>query len=193
MARTGRMTLGLYNTYDPVRFSEAHRRALVRIGPVATAFECNVALFGFPFPGEIGTPAELTAWLAEGTSIGEGGQYFMDLAENGRVSMFPYPRKGFPPQLGMVVATTRKPEPAKALSPEEAANMLSGGKSLLLLFGLGPHGLPQDVRSTAARHLDITSRGISMETCTALAAVPAVLYTLSRGTFAHSPNPPASI
>ena len=179
MARLGRMTLGLYNTYDPVRFAEAHRRALARIGPVATAFECNVALFGFPFPKEIRTPAELTKWIAEGTSIGEGGRYFMELAEAGRVSLFPFPNKGFPPQLGKVIATTRKPDAKKSIDANEAAHMLRSGRSILLVFGLGPHGLPDKVRGTAEHHMDITGRGITLETCTALGIVPAVLSTLS--------------
>ena len=28
----GRMTIGLYNTYDPTKFREAHRRVLARSG-----------------------------------------------------------------------------------------------------------------------------------------------------------------
>ena len=185
----GRMTLGLYNTYDPTRFSEAHRRVLSRLGPVATAFNCNICLFGFPLPDDIKTPGDLTAWLSGATTIGEGGQYFIDLAEAGRVSIFPYPKKGFPPQLGRVFATTRKPDAKKDISPQETAGMLSKGCSILLLFGLGPQGLPESVRSMAEYHLDITSSGISMETCTALAAVPAVLHSLSSPTFGISGHP----
>lgn len=45
----GRLTLGLYNSYDPRRFHEAHRRALVRAAPLALAFDANLATFGFPY------------------------------------------------------------------------------------------------------------------------------------------------
>ena len=45
----GRLTIGLYNSYDPRRFVEAHRRALVRAAPIALAFGANVATFGFPY------------------------------------------------------------------------------------------------------------------------------------------------
>src|SRR5207249_8391324 len=42
----GRITLGLYNSYDPVRFAEAHRRAIARAAPIALAFDANLATFG---------------------------------------------------------------------------------------------------------------------------------------------------
>jgi hypothetical protein len=45
----GRLTLGLYNSYDARRFLEAHRRALVRAAPLALAFDANLATFGFPY------------------------------------------------------------------------------------------------------------------------------------------------
>lgn len=45
----GRLTLGLYNSYDPRKFHEAHRRALVRAAPLALAFNANLATFGFPY------------------------------------------------------------------------------------------------------------------------------------------------
>lgn len=45
----GRLTLGLYNSYDARRFSEAHRRALVRAAPLALAYDANLATFGFPY------------------------------------------------------------------------------------------------------------------------------------------------
>ena len=45
----GRLTLGLYNSYDPRRFLEAHRRALVRAAPLALAYDASLATFGFPY------------------------------------------------------------------------------------------------------------------------------------------------
>src|SRR5207244_12536052 len=42
----GRITLGLYNSYDPVRLAEAHRRALARPGPVARGVDADRATCG---------------------------------------------------------------------------------------------------------------------------------------------------
>ena len=167
----GRVTIGLYNSYNPAKFMEAHRRALARAGPLALAFDANLALFGFPLPDELRTPGELAEWVAGTTSIGENGEYFKELAGKGRFQSFPYPRKGFPPQLGEPILTTSKPDPKLSISLDDAKNMLSGGNSILLVFGLGPHGIPKDTAGIPKYNLDITGRHYSLETCTALGAV----------------------
>src|SRR5437773_7262679 len=107
MAR-GRMTLGLYNSYDPVKFAEAHRRAIARAAPVSLAFDANVATFGFPFDRDLRTPQQLAAWVSGTPSIGEEGKYLRELAEAGRLLTFDFPRRGFPPQLGDVVVATNR-------------------------------------------------------------------------------------
>jgi hypothetical protein len=172
------MTIGLYNTYDPTKFREAHRRVLARSGPVAMAFDCNLATFGFPYEREMRTSQDIVDWLATTTSIGEGGQNLIELAKAGRFQIFDSPKKGFPPQLGEVIITTRKPAPDKSIAPSELAASIERGQSVLLLFGLGPHGLPKDLFKIGKYHLDITQKGVSMETCTAIGAVPAVLKIL---------------
>ncbi|MEA3136835.1 MAG: uncharacterized protein QOC71_1116, partial [Thermoplasmata archaeon] len=45
----GKLTLGLYNCYDPKQWYDIMRITLARVGPVAMAFDCDVATFGFPF------------------------------------------------------------------------------------------------------------------------------------------------
>ena len=167
----GRVTIGLFNSYDPVKFREAHRRVLARAGPLALAFDCNLATFGFPYEKDLSTPAEIAQWVSTTTTIGEDGGYLVQLSEKGRFSAFDIPKKGFPPQLGEAVITTRKPVKGKSVSPEDVRATLRSGKSVLLLFGLGPHGLPKEVFELTDRHLDITTRGMSLETCTALGAV----------------------
>jgi hypothetical protein len=167
----GRVTIGLYNSYDPVRFHESHRRALARAGPLALAFDCNLATLGFPYDKELATPVEIANWVSTTTSIGESGAYLVELADRGRFSAFDFPKKGFPPQLGEVVVTTRKPVSQKSVNPEHVRNRVRTGHSVLLLFGLGPHGLPKDVFEMSQMHLDVTGRGYSLETCTALGAV----------------------
>lgn len=174
------MTIGLYNSYDPGKFREPHRRVLARAGGLALAFDMNLALFGFPFPEDIKQPKEPAAWVAGTTSIGSDGGYFVELAEKGRFMSFPYPEKGFPPQLGEAILTTRKPDPKKAVSRERVAEMVNGGGSVLLVFGLGPHGVPKSATSIPRYNLDITGGGFSLETCTALGAVVGALSALTQ-------------
>ena len=167
----GRATIGLHNSYDPVKFREAHRRAIARAGPLAMAFDCNLATFGFPFAKGLTSPIEISRWVASTTSIGESGKSFIELAEKGRYARFEFPNKGFPPQLGQPVATTRKPDPSKTVPVGQIREMLSSSGSVLLVFGLGPHGLPKDILRMCRLHLDVTGRGVSLETCTAMGAV----------------------
>ncbi len=110
----GRMTIGLYNSYDPVRFAEAHRRAIARSAPVALAFDANLATFGFPYGTGLRTPQEVAAWVSGTTSIGEAGKYLRELADAGRFQAFEFPKRGFPPQLGETVITTNRPDPKRA-------------------------------------------------------------------------------
>ncbi|MCL1984607.1 MAG: DUF531 domain-containing protein [Methanomassiliicoccaceae archaeon] len=154
---------------------EAHRRALARAGPLALAFDCNLALFGFPFPEEPGTPKELAEWVASTTSIGGDGRYFVELAEKGRFQSFPYPGKGFPPQLGEPILTTSKPDPKLSITLSDAKRMIDTGNSILLVFGLGPHGVPKSASGIPRYNLDITGGRYSLETCTALGAVVGAL------------------
>ncbi|HVL49400.1 MAG TPA: DUF531 family protein [Candidatus Thermoplasmatota archaeon] len=188
----GRLTIGLYNSYDPRRLTEAHRRALARAAPLALAFDANLVAFGFPWdaaagdlstgrggakggPLELSTPLDIARFVASTTSVGEGGDYFVRLAEDGRFQTFDLPRKGFPPQLGEVVLTTEHATGPKSTTPRDVAAALVAGRSQLLVFGLGPHGVPKDVHAMAARELDVTGRNLSFETATALGAVVAAI------------------
>ncbi|WP_297489553.1 DUF531 domain-containing protein [Thermococcus sp.] len=169
------LTLALYNTYDPKRLHEAHLRAIARAGPVAYAFGFHLALVGFPVEGK---PEEVALEVGERTTIGEGGRYLRELAEAGRLHILPFPSRGFPPQFGTVVATTRKPADEKAITPAELAKRALAGESFILLVGLGRHGLPKETFKAAAHHMDITGRGVSLETCTAIGAIGARIRTL---------------
>jgi len=163
------------------------RRTLARAAPVAAAFDCNLAAFGFPFDEgrrregrsadapDLRTPLEVAEFVADSTTIGEGGEYFQQLARESRFQFFPFPGAGFPPQLGRVVATTPHPDAGKRTTPLEVARELASGKSQLLVYGLGPRGLPKDVLAASKTHLEITGKGVSLETATALGALPAML------------------
>ena len=171
----GRITIGLYNSYDQ-NFREPHRRIIARAGDLAMAFEMNLALFGFPIPEECRTPVEVANWIAGTTSIGHHGDYFVDLAEKGRFQQFPYPTKGFPPQLGEPILTTCRAEPDKKVSVGQLTDMIENGQSILLVFGIGPHGVPKNVMKIPKYNLDITTGGFSLETCAALGSVCGALY-----------------
>lgn len=167
----GRITLALYNSYDPNKFREPHRRVLARAGGLAMAFDMNLVMLGFPIPEDVKTPREIAEWVADTTSIGGHGDYFMELAERGRFMKFPYPSKGFPPQLGEPILTTSKPAEKKSISIQNVADMVKNGNSVVLVFGIGPHGVPKDVAAIPKYDLDVTGGGFSLETCTALGAV----------------------
>jgi len=170
------MTIGLYNSYDPVRFAEAHRRAIARAAPIALAFDANLATFGFPFEKELGTPEDVAAWVSGTTSIGEAGKYLRELAHLGRFQTFEFPKRGFPPQLGEAIVTTSRPDPKKATNAASLAGLLKRGTSILLVFGLGPRGLDdRDVYPLGRYHFDLTGRGFSLETATAIGAAPALI------------------
>jgi hypothetical protein len=183
----GRTTLGLHNGYDPKQWHEIMRITLARAGPVALAFGCDLAAFGFPFgqarrrgarsTEPLRSPGDVADFVAEGTSIGEDGGHFRELVRQGRFRIEPLPAgAAFPPRYGRLVATTPRPDAAKAATPEAVARELAAGRDQLLLFGLGPRGLPAEVLAAAPVHLEMTGRGISLETSTALGALPAMLH-----------------
>jgi hypothetical protein len=183
----GRLTLGLYNCYDPKQWHDIMRVTLARAGPVAVAFGCRVATFGFPLEQArrrgaratepLRTPQDVADFIADGTSIGEGGEHFRTLVADGGFRAEPFPPAGaFPARLGRLVATTPRPDPAKAATPLDVAQELVLGRDQLALFGLGPRGLPAEVLAAAPVHLEMTGRGVSMETSTALGALPAMLH-----------------
>jgi len=175
----GRMTIGLYNSYDPLKFHEAHRRALARAGPVALAFDANLATFGFPYGKDLATPLDIVRWVSSTTSIGEGGRYLLELAEAGRFQTFDFPRKGFPPQLGDIVVTTNRPDAARTAGAKLLAGLLKRGRSICLVFGLGPRGLDdRAVYPLGKYHFDLTGRGLSLETATAIGAAPATIWAM---------------
>ncbi|MEM0448388.1 MAG: DUF531 family protein [Methanomassiliicoccales archaeon] len=181
--KRGRATIGLWNSYDPNNFREAHRRILARAGPLALAYEMNLATFGFPFPKELNTPQEMADWIATTTSIGEDGSYLKELAKKGRFQSFSYFSRGSPPQLGELVLTTCEPDSAKARIVDDIVDLLASGTSICLIFGTGPKGVPRDLRELVSNHLDITFGGHSLETCTALGAVAAVIAHKMRDRF----------
>ncbi|WP_297536059.1 DUF531 family protein [Thermococcus sp.] len=168
------LTLALYNTYDVKRLHEAHLRAIARAAPIAYAYDFHLALVGFPLEGK---PKEVAEEVSSHTTIGEGGRYLLELAEGNRFHLLDFPRKGFPPQFGTPVATTRKPSDEKEITPIELAERHLRGESFLLLIGLGRHGLPKEIFKLARYHMDVTGKRVSLETCTAIGAIAVRIAT----------------
>lgn len=166
------LTLGIVNTYDKIKLHEAHYRSIARAAPVAYAFGFNLALFDYPFKMNA---EELVNFVKDKTTIGGSGKYLDDLFRTGRFFVFDLPERGFQPQFGAVVVTTSHPAKEKNISVETLSELIKKKKSYLFLIGLGHKGLPMELFEMAKYHLDITGKGVSFETCTAIGAVPAVI------------------
>ncbi len=170
----GMLTLALYNSYDRRKLHEAHLRAVARAAPVAYAYGFHLALVGFPLKGR---PVDVAGEISGHTTIGESGRYLLELAEGNRFHLLDFPGRGFPSQFGRVIATTRKPRKDRAITPLEVSRRALAGESFLFLVGLGRHGLPKEIFKIAHHHLDVTGRGVSLETCTAIGAIPVRIIT----------------
>jgi hypothetical protein len=166
------LTLGLVNTYDRIKLHEAHYRSIARAAPVAYAFGFNLALFDYPFKMDA---EELVNFVKDKTTIGSSGKYLEELFRAGRFHVFDLPEKGFQPQFGAPVVTTSHPAKSKNISAGAIYELIKKKKSYLFLIGLGHKGLPQELFEMAQYHLDITGKGVSLETCTAIGVVPAVI------------------
>lgn len=166
------LTLGIVNTYDKIKIHEAHYRSIARAAPIAYAFGFNLALFDYPFNMNA---LELVDFVKDKTTIGGSGKYLEELFRNGKFFVFQLPEKGFQPQFGSVVVTTSHPDREKGININELSEFIYKRKSFIFLIGLGHKGLPRELFELAKYHLDITSRGVSLETCTAIGAVPAMI------------------
>lgn len=169
------LTLGIVNTYDKIKVLDAHYRAIARAAPICHAFGFHLALFDFPFKM---TAEELVAFVMDKTTIGESGSYLKTLYETNHLSVFDLPKKGFQAQFGEIVITTSKPDPKKQIMPVQLAEEALRNRSFLFLVGLGRKGLPKELFGRGKYHMDITCKELSLETCTAIGAIPAHLSGL---------------
>lgn len=172
------LTLGLVNTYDKIKILDAHYRAIARAAPICHAYGFHLALYDFPFKMNA---EELVVFVMEKTTIGESGSYLKILYEKNHFSVSDLPKKGFPAHYGEIVITTSKPNPKKLVPPLRIAEEAFKNRSFLFLIGLGHKGLSKELFERGKYHLDITCKGLSLETCTAIGAVPANLSGLMTG------------
>jgi hypothetical protein len=160
--------LCLVNTYDKLKLHEIHLRTIARAAPLCYAYGFHLALLDFPFWRR---EEEMVSEVANYTTIGEGGRYARILLEEGKIHLV----EGIPAYFGTVVATTSKA--ARPITVEELRKLLKGG-SVTFLVGLGRRGLPREMIRRAKYELDVTWRGVSLETCSAIGVISATAYWL---------------
>ncbi|HEX2065933.1 MAG TPA: DUF531 family protein [Candidatus Thermoplasmatota archaeon] len=163
-----RHVLALYDTYEG-GLKEVHLRAIARAAPLCAAFDLDLALMGFPADNV----RALAGQAAAETNIGDGGRHLEELVASGRVRLVSCTTRE-PPQdwsaLGLPVATTSEPDPAKLVDfPQLSAAARAGGfDRICLVMGLGKRGLPPSLLKAVRHHLELTGRRVSLETATAM-------------------------
>jgi hypothetical protein len=163
------LTLCLVNTYDKLKLHDIHLRSIARAAPLCYAFNLHLALLDFPFWRN---EREAVSQVCDYTTIGEGGKYLEKLMRNGRFHLM----NKITAQFGEVIATTSKPDPSKEVSLEE----ISLFHSATFLMGLGRRGLPKEIMKKAKYHWDVTGNNISLETCTAMGVIAAIVNVTFR-------------
>ncbi len=166
------IVLCLVNTYDKLKLHEIHLRTIARAAPLCYAYDFHLALMDFDFWED---EREMVEQVAEYTTIGEHGKYALELLKLGRIHLI----DRIPAHFGETVATTSKPDEKKVLRFEEMKALVRA-KSVTFLIGLGRRGLPKDVLKRAKYHFDVTEKGISLETCTAMGAIATAVWLAKR-------------
>lgn len=167
------LTLGILNTYDKLKILDAHYRTIARAAPICYAYGFSLALYDFPYKM---STIELVNFISEKTTIGNSGKYLEMLHKKQHLFVSDLPKNGFSSHFGKIIITTSHPDKNKKLEPIEVANGILKNQSYLFLVGLGRKGLPKKIIERAKYHLDITSQEISLETCTAIGAIPTMIY-----------------
>lgn len=161
----GGHVLALYNTYEG-GLKPIHTRAVARAAPLCFAYGLDLALLAFPSE----SLEELVAEVIKETNIGKGGRYLKELAGAGRLYLRE-PDSGLE-EIGLVVPTTSHPDQEKQISFEEMTDIgRKDEKRLCLVMGLGKAGLPASFLKNARYHLELTGKGISLETCTVMGII----------------------
>ncbi|MBU7014160.1 MAG: DUF531 family protein [Theionarchaea archaeon] len=160
------MMLCLYNSYDKLRLHDIHIRSVARAAPVCWALGFHLVLLDFP--------ESMCERVMASTTIGESGGLLQQLREKSQFSQL---TKTLP--LGTLVVTTSHPHPQKKVTCQQLVHMSQRGEALAFIIGLGRRGLPNSLKKRAAWHWDVTDKGISLETCTAIGYIAARFSTMA--------------
>ncbi len=170
--RIGRISLGLYNTYDPKRLHDIHIRTIARAAPVCYAFDFNLVLIGFPFKNHREELYNLK------TTIGESGKYVRLMLENNRIICIDFPDNWFPSHIGEVVVATPNPDEKKKVDECDILEEAYKGRKFCIIIGLGRRGLPKHIVQKAKYHYEISGKNVEFETCTVIGMIPAIFYKI---------------
>ncbi|MBU7024270.1 MAG: DUF531 family protein, partial [Theionarchaea archaeon] len=155
----------LYNSYNKLRLHDIHVRSVARAAPVCCSLGFHLVLLDFPEP--------MYDHVVTSTTIGKSGAFLQQLKEK---SQFTQLTKTLP--LATLVVTTSQPHPKKRVTCQQLVHMSQRGDVLAFIIGLGRRGLPHSLKKKAAYHWDVTDKGISLETCTAIGYIAARFSTM---------------
>ncbi len=162
--------LALFNTYTGA-LSPPLLRAAARAAPLCLAFDLDLALIGFPADDL----DALIERVATETRIGGAGRALKTLHGAARVNFATDDERTQPPKwfdMGLPVATTPEPTAAKRTDIRTAHQLAAENGAvegrLLVIMGLGKHGLPKWVLDAVPYHLELTGKEIALETCSAM-------------------------
>jgi hypothetical protein len=159
------MFICLYNSYDKLKVHEIHVRSVARAAPICYAFGGDLVLLDFPEP--------MYEHVMGNTTIGESGVYLKLLKKNQKFSEL---SQRLP--LATPVITTSNPDAQKQVTTRQLVEWYIRGEKLAFIIGLGRKGLPRALRKKGRYHWDVTCKGISLETCTAIGCITAVFSTM---------------
>ena len=120
------LNLVLINTKKSDDLSELHRRWIARVAPICKAYNLHLTLFNFKIDD---SPIEFAKKIAPSTSIGKGGEGFIELAQKGKVQITNLP---LPQNIGTMVVCTAKPEENK----EKNIDMIIGNNFFFINISL---------------------------------------------------------
>ncbi len=157
-----RISLVLFNTYEGGG-SATHLRAIARAAPLCTAYGLDLVLADFPY-----TDMEKTAEkVIKETNIGRGGRFLRQMLKDGRIRLMNHDEL-IP--AGICVATTSHPDEGKKIDMADAVRIVEK-RQVLIIMGMGKHGLPPEFLKAVPHHLELTGKKIPLETCTAMGII----------------------
>ena len=116
--------LVLINTKKSDNLSDLHRRWIARVAPICKAYDLHLTLSNFKIDD---SPIEFAKKIAPSTSIGKGGEGFIELAQKGKVQITNLP---LPQNIGTMVVCTAKPEENK----EKNIDMIIGNNFFFIKY-----------------------------------------------------------
>tara|TARA_B100001123_G_C15155723_1_gene965395 strand:+ start:57 stop:581 length:525 start_codon:yes stop_codon:yes gene_type:complete len=164
------LNLVLINTKKSDDLSELHRRWIARVAPICKAYDLHLTLSNFKIDD---SPIEFAKKIAPSTSIGKGGEGFIELAQKGKVQITNLP---LPQNIGTMVVCTSEPEEKKERNIDYISK-LSNDEKIALIFGCDEHQnqMTKKIRKESRHHLDITGKRIKLSLDGEIGAVTSIL------------------